>query len=96
MTAGGGREGRLGGRGGIKQKGKRTGGHGQQCGDCQGEEGIKGLKGNGKNTIKIKFKKKNSVRNNSQNRVTQMSINKRVNKQTKVHPCNGILLSNKK
>ena len=55
MTAGGGREGRLGGRGGIKQKGKRTRGHGQQCGDCQGEEGIKGLKGNGKNTIKIKF-----------------------------------------
>ena len=42
--------------GGIEQKGKRTHGHGQQCGDCWGEEGIRGLKGNGKNTLKI-FKK---------------------------------------
>ena len=45
----------LGGRG-IEQKGKRTHGHGQQCGDCREEEGIRGLNGNGKNTIKIKFK----------------------------------------
>ena len=35
------------GGGGIEQKGKRT--HGQQCGDCWGEEGIRGLNGNGKN-----------------------------------------------
>ena len=35
----------LGGRG-IEQKGKRT--HGQQCGDCGREEGIKGLNDNGK------------------------------------------------
>ena len=31
----------------IKQKGQRTHGHGQQCGDCWGEEGIRGLNGNG-------------------------------------------------
>ena len=31
----------------IEQKGKRTHGHGQQCGDCWGEEGIRGLNGNG-------------------------------------------------
>ena len=43
--------GRLGG-GGIKQKGERTHGHGQQCGDCRGEEYIRGLCGNGTNTIK--------------------------------------------
>ena len=41
--------------GGIEQKGKRTHGHGQQCGDCWGLGGIRGLKGNVKNTIKIKF-----------------------------------------
>ena len=40
MTAGGGR---LGG-GGIEQKGKRTHGHGQQCGDCGGGRGCKGAK----------------------------------------------------
>ena len=44
--------GRLGG-GGIKQKGERTHGHGQQCGDCRGERGIRALNGNEKNTIKI-------------------------------------------
>ena len=43
MTAMGG----LGYRG-IEQKGKRTHGHGQQGGDCGGEEGTKGLKGNEK------------------------------------------------
>ena len=32
--------GKLGGRG-IEQKGKRTHGHGQQCGDCWGE-GVQG------------------------------------------------------
>ena len=32
----------------IEQKGKRTHGHGQQCGDCWEEEGMKGLNGNGK------------------------------------------------
>ena len=48
---------KLGGAG-IEQKGKRTHGHGQQCGDCWGQGGIRGLNGNGKNTIKIKFLKK--------------------------------------
>ena len=46
--------GRLGG-GGIEQKGKRTHGHGQQCGDYRGQ-GIKELHGNGKNTIFFKFR----------------------------------------
>ena len=41
------------GGGGIKQKGKRTHGHGQQCDDCQGKGGIRGLNGNGK--IQWKF-----------------------------------------
>ena len=45
MTA---REGRLVG-GGIKQKGKRTHGHVQQCGDYGGQGGKRGLNGNGKN-----------------------------------------------
>ena len=40
-------------RGGrIKRKGKRTHGHGQQRGDCWRVGGIRGLSGNGKNTIK--------------------------------------------
>ena len=35
--------------GGFEQKKiKRTYGHGQQCGDCRGEEDIRGLNGNGK------------------------------------------------
>ena len=46
------------GDGGIEQKGKRTHGHGQQCGDCWGRGHIRGLKGNGKNPIKIKLNKK--------------------------------------
>ena len=46
------------GVGGIEQKGKRTHGHGQQCGDCWGEGSIMELNSNGKNTIKIKFKNK--------------------------------------
>ena len=46
------------GSGGIQQKGTRTHGHGQQCGDCWGEGGIRGLNGNGKNIIKIKLKNK--------------------------------------
>ena len=40
--------------GGTEQKGKKTYGHGQQCGDCRGMRGIRGLNCNGKNTIKIK------------------------------------------
>ena len=40
------------GRGGIEQKGKKTHGCGQQCGDYRGGE-YKGLNGNGKNTIKF-------------------------------------------
>ena len=36
-----------------------THGHEQQCGDCWGEEGIRGLKGNGKlQQILIKIQKK--------------------------------------
>ena len=46
--------------GGIEQKGKRIHGHGQQCDDCNGEEAIRELNGNGKNTIKSKKKKKKS------------------------------------
>ena len=34
--------------GGIEQKGKRTHGHGQQCGECWGKAGIRGLNDNGK------------------------------------------------
>ena len=45
-------EGRLGG-GGTEQKGKRTYGHCQQCGDCWRGGGIRGLNANGKNIIKI-------------------------------------------
>ena len=40
------------GVGGIEQKRKRTHGHGQQNGDYWGEEDIRGISGNGKNTIK--------------------------------------------
>ena len=43
ITAGGGVRGR-----GIEQKGKRTHGHGQQCGDCWGEGVIRILNGNEK------------------------------------------------
>ena len=39
---------------GIEQKGKRTRGHGQQCGEPWGQKGIRGLNDNEKNTIKIK------------------------------------------
>ena len=46
------------GGGGLEQKGKRTHGHGQQCGDCLGKRSIGGLNGNGKNTIKSKLKKR--------------------------------------
>ena len=38
----------------MEQKGNRTHGHGQQGGDCRGEEGIRGLNANVKNVIKIK------------------------------------------
>ena len=48
--------GRVLGGGGKEQKGKRTHGHGHQCGDWCGEGGIRGLNGNGKNTGKIKLK----------------------------------------
>ena len=42
----------------IKQKGKRTHGQGQQCGDCSGAGGVRRLNGNGKTTIKkLKIKK---------------------------------------
>ena len=32
----------------IEQKGKRTHRHGQHCGDCWGDEGIRGLNGTAK------------------------------------------------
>ena len=41
-------QGVLGGDGGMEQKGKKTHGHGQQCGDCWGQGAIRGLNGNGK------------------------------------------------
>ena len=50
--------------GGIEQKRKRTHGRGQQCGDCCEEEGIRGLNGNGKNTIKTIIKKINKKQTN--------------------------------
>ena len=40
----------------MSKKEKRTHGHGQQCSDCWGEGSVRGLNGNGKNTIKIKLK----------------------------------------
>ena len=49
-------QGRLGG-GWIKQKGKKTLGHGQQCGDSRGKGSIREINGNGKNTIKKYIKK---------------------------------------
>ena len=44
--------------GGIKQKGARTHRYGQQCGDCWGVGGIRGLNGNGKKYNKIRSKRK--------------------------------------
>ena len=64
MTAKG--SGWLGG-GGIEPKGKRTHGHGHQCGDCMGVEGIRGLNGNQKNAINffkemnVKYKKRKRI-----------------------------------
>ena len=55
---------RLGG-GGIEPKRKSTHGHGPQRGDCWGQWDIRGLNGNGKNTIKIKFLKTLSVCSNT-------------------------------
>ena len=37
----------------IEQKGKTAHGHGRRCGDCDREGSIRGLNGNGTNTIKI-------------------------------------------
>ena len=40
----------------VEQKGKKTHGHGQQCGDCGGEGGIRKFNSNGKkNTTKKVF-----------------------------------------
>ena len=44
----------------MEQKGERTHGHEQWCGDCSGEKGVRGLNSNGKNIIKYILKKKNS------------------------------------
>lgn len=38
-------------------KGKRTHGHEQQCGDCWGEAGIRGLNSNERNIINIIYLK---------------------------------------
>ena len=48
----------------TEQKGKRSHGGGQQCGDCRGKRSISGLNGNGKeyNKIKLKIKKIKSHR----------------------------------
>ena len=51
---------------GIEQKGKRTHGFGQQCGDCWGEGGIRGRNGKRKNIIKIIYVKKNTGRRYSE------------------------------
>ena len=45
------------GSGGIEHKGKRIHGHGQQCNNCWGKGCIRGLNGNGKNTINFKLRK---------------------------------------
>ena len=50
--------GRLGG-GGTEQKGKRTHGHGQQCGDCWGEGSIRRLNSKEKYNKYYIFKKEN-------------------------------------
>ena len=47
------------GDGETEQKGERTHGHRQQCGDCWGEGGVRGPNGNGKNTVKNKSNKNN-------------------------------------
>ena len=39
----------------MEQKGKRTHGHRQQCTGCRVEEGVRGINGCGKNTLKLKF-----------------------------------------
>ena len=46
------------------QEGKRTHGHGQQCGDCLGDKGIRRLNGNGKNTIR-KYKELQGLQSKS-------------------------------
>ena len=38
----------------LSKKEKGLTDNGQQCGDCGGERGLRGLNGNGKNIIKIK------------------------------------------
>ena len=44
------------------QKGKRTHGHGQQCGDCGGEEGIMGINANEKKMQEKNLKKRHHVK----------------------------------
>ena len=41
---------------GGRDRGIKTHGHGQQCGDCGGNWGKRWVNGNGKNIIKIKNK----------------------------------------
>ena len=52
--------GELGG-GGMEQKGKRTRGHGQQCGECGRGKGIRALNGNGKNKVKRRKKERIAI-----------------------------------
>ena len=65
--------GRRGGEG-IEQKGKRTHGHGQQCGDCWAEGGIRGLNGNRKNTTKIKKTDKDIITKENYRPIYLMNI----------------------
>ena len=40
----------------MEPKGKRTHGHGQQCGDCRGQGSVRGVNANGKKYNKKKRK----------------------------------------
>ena len=51
----------------MEQKGKRTHGHGPQCGDYRvGEGGIRGINGNGRKTIKNKLRAKPEIETSQQ------------------------------
>ena len=67
MTASGGREWlRV---GGIEQKGKRTHGHGQQCGDWWGEGDIRGLNSNEKIQQRLYIYKIKKKENNNKKKI---------------------------
>ena len=68
-----------------KNKSERTHGHVQQCGDCRGlwwvevEEGIVGINGHGKNTIKIIMYNKNKNKVLKINKCIHTYIDKTIN-----------------